>query len=332
MKILVTGGAGFIGSNFVHVVANDHPDWSIRVFDALTYAGNRANLMNDATHEFIQGDITDAAQVSSALNGVNLVINFAAESHVTRSEDDPQRFFRTNVEGTKTVLAAAKTAKIPVIHISTDEVYGPIVDGYFKETDKRNDDSQATSAYAKSKSVADDIARAAMADQQVMVVRPTNNYGPRQYPEKALPRWITNLVDKKPIPLWGDGGQVRDWLFVEDTARGISFLVEHGQWGEVYNLGANQTPEITNRMAAERLCALFELDPATYIQSIPDPRPDHDVRYGVNTEKLTALGYKPATSFEDGFKQTVDWYRANEAWWRPIKAEAESIYQGKEKQ
>ena len=329
-KLLVTGGAGFIGSNFVHVVANDRPDWKVRVYDALTYAGNRNNLINDSQHEFVQADICDAAAFASALDGIDYVVHFAAESHVTRSEDDPQRFFRTNVDGTKTILNEAKRVKIPVVHISTDEVYGPIVDGYFKETDKLEGDGQATSAYAKSKSLADDIARSAMSEQQIMVVRPTNNYGPRQYPEKALPRWITNLIDCKPIPLWGDGSQVRDWLFVEDTARGLIFLLEHGQWGEVYNLGANQSPEITNRMAAERLAELLNLDPKKYIQHISDPRPDHDVRYGVAMEKLGGLGYRPTTNFSDGFRQTVDWYQANEPWWRPIKAEAESIYKKKE--
>ncbi len=330
MKLLVTGGAGFIGSNFVHMAAKDRPEWQIRVFDALTYAGNRANLIDDANHEFVHGDITNTNQFRSALDNVDLIVHFAAESHVTRSEDDPQRFYRTNVEGTKTVLAEAKRANIPVIHISTDEVYGPIADGFFKESDKEIGDHQATSAYAKSKSLADDAAQAAMANQPVIIVRPTNTYGPRQYPEKALPRWITNLIDGQPIPLWEPGTQVRDWLFVEDTARGILFVIEHGQWGEVYNLGANQTPEITNRLAANELCRLLNRDPNEFIQMIPDPRPDHDVRYSVDISKLVALGYKPQTPFADGARQTVDWYRANETWWRPIKAEAESIYVNKE--
>ena len=330
MKLFVTGGAGFIGSNFVRVIASERPAWSTRTFDLLTYAGNRANLLDQPNHEFVQGDVADAVAVRSAIDSCDLVVHFAAESHVTRSEDDPDRFYRTNVTGTEVVLTAAKALNLPVIHISTDEVYGPITDGYFKETDKQLGDGQATSAYAKSKSLADDVASAAMNDQPVIVVRPTNNYGPRQYPEKALPRWITNLIDGQPIPLWAPGDQVRDWLFVDDTARGVLHVIEHGQWGQVYNLGANQTPEITNRTAAERLCQLLDRDPRQCIQLISDPRPDHDVRYGVDTSKLAALGYQSATSFADGSAQTVDWYRANEAWWRPLKAEAESIYTGKE--
>lgn len=330
MKLLVTGGAGFIGSNFVQVVANERPDWSTVVFDLLTYAGNRANLLDQPRHTFVQGDVADQAALTAALTGCDLVVHFAAESHVTRSEDDPDRFYRTNVTGTKVVLAAAKASDIPVIHISTDEVYGPIVSGYFKETDKQLGDGQATSPYATSKSLADDVATTAMPDQQVMVVRPTNNYGPRQYPEKALPRWITNVIDGQPIPLWAPGTQVRDWLFVEDTARGILHLIDHGQWGQVYNLGANHDPEITNLEAAQAVCHTLGADPKQLINLVPDPRPDHDVRYGVDTHKLTLLGFSATTSFEVGLKQTVDWYKKNEAWWRPIKAEAESIYQKKE--
>jgi dTDP-glucose 4,6-dehydratase len=330
MKLLVTGGAGFIGSNFVHVVAKDRPNWSILTFDLLTYAGNRANLLDQPNHTFTQGDIADAAAVGDALKGCDLVVHFAAESHVTRSEDNPDRFYHTNVTGTQVVLAAAKAANIPVIHISTDEVYGPIVSGYFKEIDKLSGDGQATSAYAKSKAQADDVATAAMVGQPVIVVRPTNNYGPRQYPEKALARWITNLIDGQLIPLWSPGNQVRDWLFVEDTARGVLFLIEHGQWGEVYNLGMNNDPEVSNKEAAEKLCALMGIDPTLGIQLIPDPRPDHDDRYGVDTSKLAALGFTPRTSFADGLKQTVEWYQANEFWWRPLKAEAESIYEKKE--
>lgn len=330
MKLFVTGGAGFIGSNFVHVLAKERPTWSTVVFDLLTYAGNRANLVDQSNHTFVQGDVADRAAVEVALVGSDLVVHFAAESHVTRSEDDPERFYRTNVTGTKVLLEVAKQANIPVIHISTDEVYGPIVDGYFKESDKQPGDGQATSAYAKSKALADDVATRAMNDQRVMVVRPTNNYGPRQYPEKALARWITNLIDGQPIPLWAPGTQVRDWLFVEDTADGVLHLIEHGQWRQVYNLGANHDPEITNLAAARAVCRNLTVDPDTMVNLIPDPRPDHDVRYGVDTSKLGALGFRPTTQFDNGLKRTVDWYRANEAWWKPLKAEAESIYKLKE--
>ncbi len=330
MKLFITGGAGFIGSGFVHVIDQEKPAWSSVVYDKLTYAGRRENLDDvSERHQIVVGDICDADAVSAAMQGCDLVVHFAAESHVTRSEDDPDRFYRTNVEGTRTVLTVAQNLKIPAIHISTDEVYGPIVDGYFKEGDKRLGDSQATSPYAKSKAQADDVAQEFTNNGKVIVVRPTNNYGPRQYPEKALPRWITNLIDGADIPLWGAGEQVRDWLFVKDTAYALLTIIDTGTWGETYNIGANHIPEIPNRMAAEMVCDALGV-PHDRIKHIPDPRPDHDVRYGVDTTKLEALGYKPNTAFVDGLKTTVDWYVAHDQWWRGIKGEAESIYTNKE--
>lgn len=330
MKLFITGGAGFIGSGFVHVIDRERPEWTSVVFDKLTYAGRRENLADVSDrHNLTVGDICDEGAVRNAMTGADLAVHFAAESHVTRSEDDPDRFYRTNVDGTRTVLTVASELGIPAIHISTDEVYGPIIDGYFKESDKLPGDQQATSAYAKSKAQADEVAQEFAASGKVIIVRPTNNYGPRQYPEKALPRWITNLLDGGTIPLWGEGTQVRDWLFVEDTARALLQIIDQGSWGETYNIGANHDPEITNRQAAELVCDALNL-PHERITHIPDPRPDHDVRYGVDTTKLEALGYKPNTPFVDGLRQTVDWYTANEAWWRAIKAEAESIYAGKE--
>jgi dTDP-glucose 4,6-dehydratase len=328
--IFVTGGAGFIGSGFVHIVDQNRPTWQTIIFDKLTYAGRRENLAGLSDHHrLVVGDICDKQAVREAMQGSNVVVHFAAESHVTRSEDDPDRFYRTNVEGTRTILEVAKDLVLPVVHISTDEVYGPITNGYFKETDKQPGDGQATSAYAKSKALADDLAQTAAASQPVMIIRPTNNYGPRQYPEKALPRWITNLVSGGTIPLWGDGQQVRDWLFVEDTARAVLGLLEQGSWGEIYNLGANHNPEITNRQAAELVCDTLGL-PHDRITHIPDPRPDHDVRYGVDTTKLQKLGFQSATPFSDGLRQTLQWYVGHPKWWQAIKAEAESIYEKKE--
>lgn len=331
MKLFITGGAGFIGSGFVHGLDRERPDWTSVVYDKLTYAGRKENLEGVSDkHQLVVGDICDAKAVTQAMEGCDLVVHFAAESHVTRSEDDPDRFYRTNVEGTRTVLQAAKDQGIKAIHISTDEIYGPITDGYFKERDKRPGDGQATSPYAKSKAQADDVAQEFAQSGQVIVVRPTNNYGPRQYPEKALPRWITNVIDGADIPLWGEGQQVRDWLFVDDTAQALLTIIDRGVWGETYNIGANHSPEIPNRQAAQMVCDALGV-PHDRIKHIPDPRPDHDVRYGVDTSKLEALGYKPDTLFVDGLKQTVDWYVAHEAWWRSIKAEAESIYKDKEK-
>ena len=325
---MITGGAGFIGTNFVYHMAGK--GYGLTVLDKLTYAGGKDNLeplISSNKVRFINGDICDTAAVKSALEGVDAVVHFAAESHNTRSETDPDLFYRTNVEGTRVMLEEALTLGVEkFIHISTDEVYGSIVDGYFAEGDKLLGDSQATSAYSKSKSQADDLAMEFGKSSPVIVLRPTNNFGPWQYPEKALPRWISNIILGSKIPLWGEGLQVRDWLYAPLTAECLEFLLLKGETGNAYNVAANHSPEITNRQAAEWICEMLGVDKEEWIQYIPDPRPNHDFRYALNVDKITKLGFKPSIDPYNQFKSTVEWYVKNEAWWKKRKEEAESIY------
>lgn len=325
-KILVTGGAGFIGTNFVYHVANK--GYGITVLDKLTYAGGKDNLepLGDKV-DLVIGDICDRDIVKKALAGADEVVHFAAESHNTRSESDPDTFYKTNVEGTRVMLEEAFGASVKkFIHISTDEVYGSIADGYFAETDKKPGDGQATSAYSKSKAQADDIAMEFGKSHNVVVLRPTNNFGPWQYPEKALPRWITNIMLSEKIPLWGQGLQVRDWLYANSTAECLEFLLEKGEAGNAYNVAANHKPEITNLIAAEWLCDIMGVSKNDIIEFIPDPRPNHDFRYALNVDKITKLGFKPSVDAYEQFKQTVEWYKSNPEWWKKRKEEAESIY------
>jgi len=330
MKLLVTGGAGFIGSNFIRHWLKNHTEDEIFNLDKLTYAGNPANLADlpqscaDRYH-FYKGDICDPAAINELACGADGLVHFAAESHVTRSEKDPHLFERTNVEGTRMVLAAAKRYGLNrVIHVSTDEVYGSKESGYFKEEDKEPGDGQASSPYSKSKARADDIAQSYFNQLPIMIVRPTNNFGFRQYPEKALARWLTSALTNQPVEVWGEGQQVRDWLFVEDTARAIDLIWHQGESGTVYNIGANHSPEITNLEIAKQALRALEL-PEERIRLIPDPRPDHDFRYAVDTTRLQALGWRPG-NFERQLRATAWWYRDNPQWWRPLKPEAEALY------
>ena len=325
-KILVTGGAGFIGTNFVYYMAGKGYD--LVVLDKLTYAGGKDNLdpLGDKV-KLVTGDIRDADIVSSSLNGTDAVVHFAAESHNTRSETDPDLFYSTNVDGTRVMLEEAfKKGVKKFIHISTDEVYGSIAEGYFSETDKLLGDSQATSAYSKSKSQADDLAMEFGRNYPVVVLRPTNNFGPWQYPEKALPRWISNILLGEKIPLWGEGMQVRDWLYAPITSECVEFLLLNGKNGNAYNVAANHNPEITNRTAAEWICKLLGVDPKKWIKFTPDPRPDHDFRYALVTEKISDLGFEPGVEPYKQFEMTVNWYKQNQEWWKKRKEEAESIY------
>ena len=325
-KILVTGGAGFIGTNFVYYMVNKGYD--ITVLDKLTYAGGKDNLepLNDKI-KLVVGDICDADLVRSSMKGTDAVVHFAAESHNTRSETHPDLFYRTNVKGTETMLDESFRAGAgKFIHISTDEVYGSINEGYFSESDKIPGDSQATSAYSKSKSQADDAAMEYGKTKPVIILRPTNNFGPWQYPEKALPRWISNILLGEKIPLWGKGMQVRDWLYAPVTSECVEFLLYSGKPGEAYNVAANHKPEITNRNAAEWICKLLESDAGEWINFIPDPRPNHDFRYALNIDKITGLGFKPDIDPFNQFSQTVKWYKENSGWWKKRKEEAESIY------
>lgn len=327
-NILVTGGAGFIGTNFTYYIVQKN--FNVTVLDKLTYAGGLDNLqplINNNKINFIKGDICNRDLVKKSLHDSDIVVHFAAESHNTRSETEPDLFYKTNVEGTKTLLEESFNANVSkFIHISTDEVYGSIINGYFSETDKLPGDSQATSAYSKSKALADDIAMEFGKNYPVIVLRPTNNFGPWQYPEKALPRWITNILLGKKIPLWGEGMQVRDWLYAEQTAQCIEFLIHNGTDGNAYNVAANHQPEITNKTAAKWLCKILNVNPDDFIEFIPDPRPNHDFRYALNTEKLAKLGFVPLFDVFSQFEKTVQWYKENKSWWLSRKEEAESIY------
>lgn len=325
-NILVTGGAGFIGTNFVYYMVNK--GYGVTILDKLTYAGGKDNLEHIADKvKLIVGDIRDREAVRDAAKGTDCVIHFAAESHNTRSETDPDVFYSTNVEGTRIMLEESFSSGVgKFIHISTDEVYGSINEGYFAEGDKLPGDSQATSAYSKSKAQADDIAMDFGKTNDVVVLRPTNNFGPWQYPEKALPRWISNILIGERIPLWGEGLQVRDWLYAPVTSQCIEFLMSKGKGGQAYNVAANHTPEITNRTAAEWICSILNVKPEDWIDFIPDPRPNHDFRYALNIDKIAALGFKPEVDPFSQFTQTVRWYEENTSWWKKRKEEAESIY------
>ena len=323
----MTGGAGFIGTNLVYYLVNKGYD--VTILDKLTYAGGKDNLEPLGNKiRLVVGDICERNDVKSSLDGIECVVHMAAESHNTRSETDPDIFYRTNVEGTRTVIEeSVKKSVRKIIHISTDEVYGSILNGYFAEEDKIKGDSQATSAYSKSKALADDIAtESGKQGNPVIVVRPTNNFGPWQYPEKALPRWISNLMLGKKIPLWGEGLQVRDWLYAPLTAEAIEFLILKGENGNAYNIAANHDPEITNRKAAEWICKIIGIKPEDGIEFTPDPRPNHDFRYALKTDKIKKLGFDFKCDAFPQFKETVDWYKKNTGWWKARKEEAESIY------
>lgn len=327
-NIFVTGGAGFIGSNFVHYWVKKYPKDKITVLDKLTYAGGLDNL--DGIRQkikFIKGDICNKKLVEGLMKDIDIVVHFAAESHNTRAEKHPKIFYQTNVEGIKTLLEAAK--KHPVkkfIHISTDEIYGSIKKGWFKESDADRRYKHLKADYPKSKAQGDRVAREYAKKLPVIVVRPTNNFGPRQHPEKALSRYITNIFLGKKMPVWGKGLQVRDWLYVEDHCRAIELLIQFGRIGEAYDIAANNRPEIRNRDVTRILCEAMKINPKEWIEFVRDPRPQHDFRYGLLSQKIRLLGWRPSKNIRELFKKTVDWYRQNPCWWQKRKREAEKIY------
>jgi dTDP-glucose 4,6-dehydratase len=315
VKLFVTGAAGFIGCNFVHRVLA-HTDDEITVFDALTYAGNLANLPMLDTEprlSFIQGDITDREAVHAAMTGHDAVVHFAAESHVDRSIDGPDVFVRTNCDGTNVVCDVARHVEVDrVLHISTDEVYGSIDVGSFTETDRL----EPRSPYSASKAGSDMIAMSYFHTYglPVMVTRSSNNFGPYQFPEKVIPLFVTNLIRGLNVPLYGDGGNVRDWCHVDDNCAAVDLVLRQGHSGEVYNIGAGN--EITNLELTQRILEAFGVgdDRIDYVED----RKGHDRRYSVNTDKVRSLGWRPARSFDEALIETIDWYLANEQWWRPL--------------
>ena len=316
--LLVTGGAGFIGSNFIHFLLRRYPGIRLINFDKLTYAGNLDNLKdieNDARYEFVRGDIRDRELVRGLYERVQGVVHFAAETHVDRSILDAGEFVLTDVYGTFVLLESLKSApRIEFfLHVSTDEVYGSRSEGFFIEDDPLN----PSSPYAASKAGADRLAYAYHVTHgfPVVIARPSNNFGPFQYPEKFIPLFVTNALEDKPLPLYGRGENVRDWLYVEDCCGAVDLLVRRGRIGEAYNVGAGN--EVRNIGVAERICNLLG-KPRSLITPVAD-RLGHDRRYALDCAKIRALGWKPEAEFEAALAATVRWYRENEGWWRKIK-------------
>ena len=321
MHIVITGGLGFIGSNFIRAVLRDRPEWRATNLDLVTYAGNPANLADlerDPRYRFVKGDIAEPADVARALEGgADAIVNFAAESHVDRSILSAGPFVRTNVMGTVALLEAARAlGGCRVIHVSTDEVYGALGpdDPPFTETTPVN----PTSPYAASKAAADHLALAFARThgQDIVITRCSNNYGPYQFPEKLIPLMITNAIEGKRLPVYGDGRQVRDWIHVEDHCAGVLAVLERGRAGEVYNFGARA--ERANLDIVSRIVVLTKVAPAL-VEHVKD-RPAHDRRYAMDASKAEReLGWRPARSFEQGLADTVGWYVEHEDWWRPVK-------------
>jgi dTDP-glucose 4,6-dehydratase len=318
MRIVVTGGAGFIGSNFIRRVLREHADDEVVTFDKLTYAGNLENLReveDDPRYTFVKGDICDAGAVDDVVAGAGAVVNFAAETHVDRSISGPDDFIRTDVIGTHVLLEAVRKHGVGrYVQVSTDEVYGDIAEGASVETDPL----RPSSPYSASKAGADMIVLAYRRTYglPVLITRSSNNYGPFQYPEKIVPLFITNLLDDQPVPVYGDGRNVRDWIHVDDNCAGIDLVLRQGEEGEVYNVGGGN--EVANIDLTHAILDGLELG-EEHIRYVTD-RPGHDLRYALDCAKLRRLGWAPKVPFGDGLAGTVAWYRDNRAWWEPIKS------------
>jgi dTDP-glucose 4,6-dehydratase len=320
MKLLICGGAGFIGSNFVRQRVRDHGD-DVTVLDKLTYAGRRANL-----HEvidkirFVEGAIEDREAVAEALSGCEAIINFAAETHVDRSISGPEAFTITNMLGTHVLLEAARERGLRYLQVSTDEVYGSIEEGSFIETSPL----APSSPYSATKTGADLLVASYFHTYglETVICRGSNNYGPYQYPEKLIPLMILNALAGDHLPVYGDGRNVRNWLFVEDFGRGISHVLIHGAPGEAYNCGGPD--ECENIVVVQRVLELCGAD-ESLIEYVTD-RPGHDRRYSLSSDKLRALGWEPQVRFAEGLQRTVEWYRENAWWWEPIRSGAYREY------
>ena len=317
-KILVTGGAGFIGSNFIRYMLKKHKDYKIINLDKLTYAGNLDNLRNienNPNYKFIHGDICDVNLVNDIVkSNVDIIINFAAETHVDRSIEDPSEFMRTDFQGVYVLLEAARKYNISkFIQISTDEVYGTAYEGFFKE----EDNLKPRNPYSVGKLAGERLVYSYFATHKVPVIitRASNNFGSYQYPEKLIPLFITNALEGKPLPLYGDGSQIRDWIYVIDHCKTIDLLLEKGEVGEVYNIATGNL--IQNIDIAKRIVKILGIS-KSMIRSVTD-RPGHDVRYALDFSKIQKLGWKSSKDFEDNFKKTVIWYVDNKWWWEKIK-------------
>jgi dTDP-glucose 4,6-dehydratase len=317
MKLLVTGGAGFIGSNFIRYILETYPEYKITNLDCLNYAGNLENLSDIAknkNYKFVKGNIKDSKTISKLVKEADYVVNFAAQTHVDRSIKEAKDFIETNINGVFVLLEACRNSKIKLfMQISTDEVYGSSLESSFIETDAL----LPSSPYSASKAAADCLCNAYSATYKipVMITRCTNNFGPYQYPEKVIPLFITNLLQGKRLPLYGDGLNVRDWIYVYDHVRAIDFLMHKGKSGEVYNISSNN--EVANIELPKLILNKFGLDEA-YIEYVED-RPAHDRRYSLDSSKLRALGWKPVYDFSASLDATIDWYKENAKWWKKIK-------------
>jgi dTDP-glucose 4,6-dehydratase len=318
VKLLVTGGAGFIGSNFIRYVLQTHAEDHVVNLDKLTYAGNPANLADlagDPRYSFVKGDICDAALVREAMDGVDAVVNFAACTHVDRSILDPDEFLKTDVLGVHTLLEAVRERRVSrMLHVSTDEVYGSIAEGSASE----DAPLRPSNPYSATKAGGDLLALAFFNTHRtpVVITRSSNNFGPYQYPEKVIPLFVTNALDGEPLPLYGDGRNVRDWLYVLDNCEAIDLVLRSGRDGEVYNIGGGH--EVENVVLTHDILRLTGR-PASLVRPVTD-RPGHDRRYSVNCAKVRTLGWAPRRSFADALAETVAWYRGHEAWWRPLKS------------
>ncbi|GBC92990.1 dTDP-glucose 4,6-dehydratase [bacterium HR15] len=315
-RVLITGGAGFIGSHLTLYLLHRYPEYEVIVLDALTYAGNRANLREaegNRRFHFLHADVRSRDAVQEAMQGVHMVVHLAAETHVDRSILNPDAFITTDVYGTFVMLEVARQVGVErFLHVSTDEVYGPA------ETAACAEDApmRPTSPYAASKAGADLLAQAYHKTYHlpVLIVRPSNTFGPRQYPEKLIPFFVTRALNDLPLPLYGDGKQVRDWLYVADHVRALDIVLHKGQPGEVYNVAANN--ERTNLEITHKLLQILG-KPEALIQFVQD-RPAHDRRYALNTDKIRALGWQPQADFDTALRETVRWYVQNRDWWEPI--------------
>ena len=317
MKVLVTGGAGFIGSNFIRFILKKHPDWDVINFDKLTYCGNLENLKdveNNHRYSFVKGDICDETAVEKAIKNADIVFHFAAESHVDNSIKDPYIFTKTNVLGTHVLLEQARKNKVKkFIYISTDEVYGSVKQGSSKE----GDPFEPNSPYSASKAAAEHLVRSYYITFKlpVIITRSSNNFGPYQYPEKLISLFVTNLVDGKKVPLYGDGLNIRDWLYVADNCEAIDFVAEKGKVGQAYNIGGGN--EIPNVEITKTLIQETGRD-ESFIKYVAD-RSGHDRRYSLDTTKVFSLGWKPRFNFRTAIRETVKWYKDNDKWWRRLK-------------
>lgn len=319
MKLLITGGAGFMGSNFIKYILKKHPDWQVVNLDKLTYAGNLANLVEvsqNRNYKFVKGDIANPLDVVKAIEGgVDCIINYAAETHVDRSILEPEAFIKTDIFGTYTLLEAVKKYNVAqYIQISTDEVFGSITEGAFDEQSP----FEPNSPYSASKAGADHLCRAYFKTYNlpIIVSHSCNFFGPNQYPEKLIPLFVTNLIEGKKVPLYGQGQQRREWIFTEDHCRAVETLMKKGKAGEVYNIGTGYEKsnlEITRFILKEMG---FGDEMIEYVKD----RPGHDWRYAINFKKLRGLGWQPEVEWEEGLRRTIKWYQENGDWWKKLKS------------